>query len=66
MADKDVGFRIRVDRALRKSFVEACKQDDKPAAQVLREFMRDFVSAGRKQRGTPHLAAKVKSRKSGA
>lgn len=42
---KDVGLRIRVDRDLRESFIEACKADDRPAAQVLREFMRDYVSA---------------------
>lgn len=40
---KDVGLRIRVQRELRESFVEACKAQDKPAAQVLREFMRDYV-----------------------
>ena len=40
---KDAGLRIRVQRELRESFVEACKAQDKPAAQVLREFMRDYV-----------------------
>lgn len=45
---KDVGLRIRVDRDLRESFIEACKADDRPAAQVLREFMRTYVEARRK------------------
>jgi len=40
---KDVGLRIRVQRELREQFLEACKAQDKPAAQVLREFMRTFV-----------------------
>jgi hypothetical protein len=40
---KDSGFRIRVQRDLHKSFLEACKADDKPAAQVIREFMRAYV-----------------------
>lgn len=40
---KDAGLRIRVQRELRESFIEACKAQDKPAAQVLREFMRDYV-----------------------
>lgn len=66
MAGKDVGIRIRVDCALRESFVGACKQEDKPTAQVLREFMRAFVSASRNQRGAPRPAAGVQSRKSGA
>ncbi|WP_206066183.1 hypothetical protein [Novosphingobium sp. ERN07] len=40
---KDAGFRIRVQKELREQFVAACKAQDKPAAQVLREFMRDYV-----------------------
>jgi hypothetical protein len=43
---KDVGLRIRIDRELREQFLKACKEEDKPAAQVLREFMRSYV-AGR-------------------
>ena len=42
---KDVGLRIRVDRDLRESFTEACKAEDRPAAQVIREFMRAYVLA---------------------
>lgn len=44
MATKDVGLRIRVERSLRERFVKACQADDKPAAQVIREFMRDYVA----------------------
>lgn len=40
---KDVGLRLRVEKELRQDFVEACRASGKPAAQVLREFMRDFV-----------------------
>ena len=40
---KDVGLRIRVQRDLREQFLEACRAQDKPAAQVLREFMRAYV-----------------------
>jgi hypothetical protein len=42
---KDVGLRIRVQRDLREEFLEACRKQDKSAAQVLREFMREYVSA---------------------
>ena len=42
-AMKDVGLRIRVQRELREQFLEACRAQDKPAAQVLREFMREYV-----------------------
>lgn len=40
---KTVGMRIRVDPMLRDTFVETCRQEDTPAAQVIRAFMRDFV-----------------------
>jgi hypothetical protein len=40
---KDVGFRIRVQRDLREQFLAVCQAQDKPAAQVLREFMRAYV-----------------------
>ena len=40
---KDVGLRIRIDRELRSAFQKACQAEDKPAAQVLREFMREYV-----------------------
>ena len=45
MKTKDAGLRIRIDRELREAFVEACRGQDRPAAQVLREFMREYVSA---------------------
>jgi hypothetical protein len=40
---KDVGLRIRVQRDLREQFLAVCQAEDKPAAQVLREFMRAYV-----------------------
>jgi hypothetical protein len=42
-AMKDAGLRIRVQKELREQFVAACQAQDKPAAQVLREFMRQYV-----------------------
>jgi len=42
---KDVGLRIRVQRELREEFLEACRAEDKPAAQVLREFMRAYIDS---------------------
>lgn len=43
MRMKDSGLRIRVERELREKFLEVCRQQDRPAAQVLREFMRTYV-----------------------
>lgn len=44
MARKDVAFKIRIDEELRRAFVEACQSQDRPAAQVVREFMRQYVN----------------------
>lgn len=42
--NKDSGMRIRIERGLREKFIEICRAQDKPAAQVLREFMREYVA----------------------
>ncbi len=44
MAMKNVGLRIRVERSLRDEFLEAWRAEGKPAAQVIREFMRQYVA----------------------
>ena len=44
MVRKDVAFKIRIDEELRRTFVEACQAEDRPAAQVVREFMRGYVA----------------------
>lgn len=43
MSEKDAGMRIRVERELRDEFLEACREQDRPAAQVIRAFMRKYV-----------------------
>jgi hypothetical protein len=65
MKTKDAGLRIRIDRELRDAFVAACREQDKPAAQVLREFMRLYVEEhrvgtpkARSHSGRPAVAAK--------
>ena len=45
MPNKDVGMRIRVEKELRDEFKNICRVQDRPAAQVLREFMREYVQA---------------------
>jgi hypothetical protein len=42
---------IRVQRGLREQFLDACRMQDKPASQVLREFMRDYVAEHSKNAG---------------
>ena len=43
---KKAGMRIRVEAELREDFVEACRSKHVPAAQVIREFMRNYISKG--------------------
>lgn len=38
-------MRVRVNRELRDEFLIACQANDKPAAQVIREFMRAYVES---------------------
>jgi hypothetical protein len=44
---KDAGLRLRVERDLRHEFIETCRAEGKAAAQVLREYMRDYVARNR-------------------
>jgi hypothetical protein len=44
---KDETFNFRVDPALKADFQAATDAEDKPAAQVLRDFMRAFVARSR-------------------
>jgi hypothetical protein len=46
--NKTAAMRIRLDPQLHESFIKTCKLQDKPAAQVLREFMRHYVAQQRK------------------
>ena len=48
MAAKDVGVRIRVERTLRDAFLEACRAEDRPAAQVIRTFMKQYIARANK------------------
>jgi hypothetical protein len=62
---KDSGLRIGVQRDLRGKFLEVHRTQDKPAAQVIREFMRDYVehhgrSTGLAVRQMPATSANAK------
>jgi hypothetical protein len=61
---KDSGLRIRVQRELRDRFLGACRAQDKPAAQVIREFMRQYVE--RQEQAKRSLAKNQERSKAGA
>jgi hypothetical protein len=44
---KSANYRIRVEPDLHQEFLDACKTEDRPAAQVLREFMKGYVNQHR-------------------
>ena len=44
MAEKSVGFTLMIEPELRKQFVALAKSQDLSAAQVVRAFMRDYIS----------------------
>ena len=46
-------FTFRVDEALKAEFAQAAKADDRTAAQLLRDFMRDYVRGSARTR--PHM-----------
>jgi hypothetical protein len=49
---KDAGLRLRVERELREEFVATCRAEGRAAAEVLREYMRNYVArsqAGQRQ-----------------
>ncbi|MDP4027149.1 hypothetical protein Q8W71_31720 [Methylobacterium sp. NEAU 140] len=53
-------FNFRLDPALKTAFTQATEAEDKPAAQVLREFMRAYVD--RRQRRVFEAEAERQSR----
>jgi hypothetical protein len=46
---KDESFNFRVDPKLKAAFQSATEAEDKPAAQVLRDFMRVYVERHRER-----------------
>ncbi len=42
---KESSFNLRIDPALKAAFTAATEAEDRPAAQVIRDFMRSYVKA---------------------
>lgn len=63
MGVKDAGVRIRVEKGLRDRFLETCRRQDTPAAQVLRHFMREYVD---EHNGEASLSSKTPGTLKGA
>lgn len=50
---KEVQMTFRIEPELRAEFTDAALQEHRPAAQVLREFMRAYVSKARERQSVP-------------
>lgn len=44
---KEAVFTMKLEPELRDAFMAAAKADDRPASQIVREFMRDYVQQDR-------------------
>lgn len=44
-------FTLRLDASLKETFTEVAKTQDRTAAQLLRDFMRDYIAQNRKDAG---------------
>jgi hypothetical protein len=44
LKNKNSGLRLRVEKNFRQEFLDACRADGRVAADVLREFMRDYIA----------------------
>ncbi len=47
MVRKDAALKVRVEEDLRHAFVDFCGNEDRPTAQTIREFTRDYVQQKR-------------------
>ena len=51
-------MRLRIEREIREEFVEVCHAEGKTAADVLRDYMRDYIERSRAAQQELDLFAK--------
>jgi hypothetical protein len=59
---KEDNFNFRVSADLKAAFRAAAESQDRPAAQIIREFMRDFGASSLNRVMTPGSARRCRSR----
>ena len=62
MKAEDARLPIRLERTLREWFLEMCRAQDRPAAQVIREFMREYVAEHRDEVEEPHASQQLQKK----
>lgn len=50
MSITDSRYEIRVEKALKEAYLAAAKANDRDGAQLLRDFMREYVKANQPKR----------------
>jgi len=43
MSQEKVTLQIRIDKELRQAFIDSASKNDRTGAQLIREFIRDYV-----------------------
>ncbi|SFN23290.1 hypothetical protein SAMN05428971_0642 [Candidatus Pantoea varia] len=57
---KEAVFTMKLENSLREDFIAAAKASDRPASQVMRELMREYIRRQSESRAyDAHLAQKV-------
>lgn len=57
---KEAVFTMKLESSLREDFIAAAKASDRPASQVIRELMRDYIRRQEESRAyDAYLAQKV-------
>lgn len=60
---KDTGFRIRIERDLRRAFVDACHNEGKSASDVIREYIASYVNYDAQKRQPDLFLANINDEK---
>jgi predicted transcriptional regulator len=59
---KEAIFTMKLESALRDDFIATAAEEDRPAAQIIREMMRDYIEKRREEREyTEFLREKVEA-----
>jgi hypothetical protein len=62
---KEVQMSIKMERDLREAFLAAAASEHRPAAQIIRELMRDFLSRTRRHEPNAETIAAMQELENG-
>jgi len=56
---KEVQMTIKMERDLREAFLAAAASEQRPAAQIMREFMREFIARSEAGNSEPNAETRA-------